>query len=156
MFPAAATSEAGTVAVSCVLLMNVVVSGSWFGPTFHRMMAPETKPPPVAVMVKSESPAFAVWGLRNVRTEEDVWIVKFVLNWEQPPASPITTSAAISHLREYIRTRSSPSHPRETPGRRNSCEYDPSAEETSDNGVTGRGLYFYAERHTRSVEPARI
>jgi hypothetical protein len=29
-----------------------------------------------------------------------------VLNWEQPPADPNTTSAAISHLREYIRTRS--------------------------------------------------
>jgi len=133
MFPAAATLEAGTVAVSCVLLIKVVVSWVWFGPTFHRMMAPETKPPAVAVMVKLESPALAVCGLRNISSEDDVWIVKFVLNWEQPPASPNTTSAAISQLREYIRTRSSPSHPYETPGRRNSCEYNPGAEETSDN-----------------------
>src|SRR6267378_3312752 len=107
MFPAAATLEAGTVAVSCVLLMKVVVSWVWFGPTFHRMMAPETKPPPVAVMVKLESPALAVCGLRNISSEDDVWTVKFVLNWEQPPASPNTTSAVISQLREYIRTRSS-------------------------------------------------
>jgi len=133
MFPAAATLEAGTVAVSCVLLTKVVGSLVWFGPTFHKMMAPETKPPPVAVMVKSVSPAFAVCGLRNVSVEVDVWIVKFVLNWEQPPASPDTTSAAIRQLREYIRTRSSPSHSCETPGRRNSCEYNPGAEETSDN-----------------------
>jgi len=133
MLPAAAMSEAGTVAVNCALLMKVVVSWDWFGPTFHRMMAPETKPAPVAVMMKSESPAFAVWGLRNVRAEEDVWIVRFVLNWEQPPASPNTTSAAISQLREYIRTRSSLSHPCETPGRRKSCENNPGAEETSDN-----------------------
>src|SRR6266550_3670264 len=110
MFPAAATLDAGTVAVSCVLLIKVVVSLAWFGPTFHRMIAPETKPPPVAVMVKSESPAFAVWGLRNVSVEEDVWMVKFVLNCEQPPTSPNATSVAINQLREYIRTRSSPSH----------------------------------------------
>jgi hypothetical protein len=63
----------------------------------------------------------------------DVWVVKFVLNWEHPPISPTTTSAPISRLREYIRTRSSPSHPCETPGRRKSCENYPGAEETSDD-----------------------
>jgi hypothetical protein len=44
------------------------------------MMAPVTKPLPFAVMVNPESPAVTAWGLRNVRVEEDVWLVKFVLN----------------------------------------------------------------------------
>jgi len=100
------------------------------------MIAPETKPPPFAVMgkpVEGTEPTATEDGLRKNRTEEDVWEVKFVLNWEQPPPSPNTTSAPISHLREYIRTRSSPSHPCETPGRRKSCENYPGTEETSDD-----------------------
>jgi len=143
-------SEAGTVAVNWVLFTNVVVSWTWFGPKFQRMIAPETNPAPFAVIgkpVEGTAPTATEDGLRNVRTEEDVWVVKLVLNWEQPPASPNTTSAAISHLREYIRTRSSPSYPRETPGRRTSCENNPGAEETSDDRVIGYGLY---------LEPARF
>src|ERR1700730_13935082 len=100
------------------------------------MIAPDTKPAPFAVIgrpVEGTEPAATEDGLRNVRTEVDVWVVKFVLNWEHPPISPATTSAPISHLREYIRTRSSPSHPCETPGRRKSCENYPAAEETSDD-----------------------
>src|ERR1700675_1158941 len=150
-------SEAGRVAVTCVLFTKVVLSCTWFGPTFHRMIAPVTKPAPFAVMGTFESPAFAVWGLRNARTEEDVWVVKFVLNWEQPPTIPNTASDAISHLREYIRTRSSPSHPCETPGRRKSCEYNPGAEETSDDRVIGCGLTVTGTpRSDRGVGPARI
>jgi hypothetical protein len=141
MVPAAVMSEAGTVAVNCVLVMEVGVSWTWFGPTFHKMMAPVTNPPPLAVSGNSVPPAGCCAGLRNVSTEEDVWLVKFVLNWEQPPARPNTASAAISHLREYIQTRSSPSHPCETPGRRKSCEYNPGAEEASDDRVIGCGLY---------------
>jgi hypothetical protein len=100
------------------------------------IFAPEIKPAPPAVIsnpVEGIVPRSTEDGLRNVRTEEDVWVVKFVLNWEHPPASPATTSAPISQLREYIRTRSSPSHPCETPGRRKSCENYPGAEETSDD-----------------------
>jgi hypothetical protein len=44
------------------------------------MIAPVTNPVPVATMGRSASPAFAVWGLKNVNVEEDVWVVKFVLN----------------------------------------------------------------------------
>jgi hypothetical protein len=146
-------SEAGTVAVSCWLLTKVVASWTWFGPAFHKRMAPVTKPAPFAVMVKSEPPAFAVWGLRNDRNEDDVWLVKFVLNWEQPPTKPDIASAAIIHLHEYIRTRSSPSHPCETPGRRKSCENNPRAEETSDDQMIGRGLYSYAERLPWALQP---
>src|SRR5579864_5243879 len=96
------------------------------------MMAPVTKPEPFAVMVKPASPAVAVCGLRNDSDEEEVWVVRLVLNSEQPPTSPSTTSDATSQLREYIRTRSSPSHACVTPGRRNSSENNPGAEETSD------------------------
>jgi hypothetical protein len=132
MVPAAVMSEAGTLTINCVLVMEVGVSWTWFGPTFHKSIAPVTKPPPLAVSVKSVPPAGWCAGLRKVRAEEDVWLVKFVLNWEQPPASPNTASAAISHLRETIRTRSCPCHPYETPGRQKSCENNPGAEETSD------------------------
>jgi hypothetical protein len=107
--------EAGTVADSCVLLTNVVVSWIWFGPKFQRIIAPETNPAPFAVIGKPVEGTALIGseaGLRNTRTEVDVWVVKFVLNWEQPAASPNTTSATISHLRENIRTRSSPSYPR--------------------------------------------
>jgi hypothetical protein len=100
------------------------------------MIAPVTNPMPFAVIgkpVEGTAPTATDAGLRKVRNEVDVWVVKFVLNWEQPPASPTTTSATISHKREYIRTRSSPSYPRETPGRRTSCENNPGAEETSDD-----------------------
>src|SRR5229473_5934141 len=116
------------------------------------MIAPETNPAPFAVIgkpVEGTAPTATEDGLRNVRTEEDVWVVKLVLNWEQPPASPNITSAAISHLREYIRTRSSPSYPRETPGRRTSCENNPGAEEASGNRVIGRRLDSYTERPDR-------
>jgi hypothetical protein len=78
------------------------------------MIAPDTKPAPFAVMgkpVEGTVPAGTEEGLRNVRTEVEVWVVKFVLNWEHPPASPAITSATISHLREYIRTLSSPIYP---------------------------------------------
>jgi hypothetical protein len=100
------------------------------------MIAPGTKPPPFAFIgnpVEGTEPTATEDGLRYDRAEVDVWVVKFVLNWEQPPASPATTSAPNSHLREYIRTRSSPSDPCETPGRRKSCENYPAAEETSDD-----------------------
>jgi hypothetical protein len=137
-------SEAGTVAVNCVLLTNVVVSAVWFGPKFHRMIAPVTKPPPLAVIgkpVEGTAPTAAEAGLRNMSVEDDVCVVKFVLNWEQPPTTPNTISATIRRLREYIRTRSSPSDPCETPGRRKSCENNPGAEETSDDWLIGCGPY---------------
>jgi hypothetical protein len=95
-------SEAGTGAVSCMLLTRVVTSGV----PFHRMIAPVTKPPPLAVIVKPCAPAVAALGLTNVSTEEDVWMERFVLYWEQADANPQAMSATISHLREHIRTRS--------------------------------------------------
>ena len=73
--PGVAMSEAETGAVSWLALTNVVVS--WV--VFHRMIAPETKPVPLAVIVKPPPPAVAVWGLRKLSAEEDVWIERFVL-----------------------------------------------------------------------------
>ena len=46
----------------------------------HNSTAPETKPVPSAVIVKPPPPAVAVWGLKNVRVEEDVWMLRLVLN----------------------------------------------------------------------------
>jgi hypothetical protein len=66
--PAAVRSEAGTTAVSCTGLTKVVVSPV----PFHRMKAPETKPVPLAVMVKPCEPAVAVLGLTNANVEEEV------------------------------------------------------------------------------------
>lgn len=74
---------------------------------FHRINAPETKPPPLAVIVKPCVPAVAALGLTNVSEEDDVWMERLVLYCEQAEASPQATSATISHLREHIRTRSS-------------------------------------------------
>lgn len=65
---------------------------------------------PVAVIcnpVDGTLPAGTEAGLKNCRNDEDVCVVKFVLNSEQPPASPNNASAAMSHLRETIRTLSS-------------------------------------------------
>jgi hypothetical protein len=76
-------SEAGTVPVSWLLLTKVVVSCTWFGPKFQRIIAPETNPAPFAVIgkpVEGTAPTATEAGLRNVSVEEDVWTVKFVLN----------------------------------------------------------------------------
>jgi hypothetical protein len=61
----------------------------------------------LAVIVKPCPPTDAALGLTNVSTEEDVWMERFVLYWEQADASAHATNATISHLREHIRTRSS-------------------------------------------------
>jgi hypothetical protein len=73
--PAVARSEAGTGAVSWMLLTSVVVSGA----PFHRINAPVVNPCPFAVIVKPWLPAEAVLGLTNVRIEEEVWTDKLVL-----------------------------------------------------------------------------
>jgi hypothetical protein len=86
---------------------------------------PETKPAPLTVIVKAGSPAFTVCGFKNDTDEEDVWIDKFVLNWEQPPVRPNTASVAINHLRENIRIRSPSNHSCEMPVLRQSCEINP-------------------------------
>lgn len=89
----------------------MVVSESWFGPTFHRITAPVTNPLPLAVMGKPPDgtlPNVAVAGLRNVRNDEEVCVVKFVLYSLQPMPSPNTMmTAAINQLREGIQERSS-------------------------------------------------
>lgn len=74
---------------------------------FHRINAPVVKPDPLAVIVKPWLPTVAVLGLTYVSVEEEVWMERFVLYSEQADASPHATNATISHLREYIRTRSS-------------------------------------------------
>lgn len=57
---------------------------------------------PLAVIVNPCEPTVAVLGLTNDRVEEDVWMLRFVLYWEQADASPQATSATISHFREGI------------------------------------------------------
>ena len=42
------------------------------------MIAPVVKPPPLAVIVNPCVPAVAALGLTNVRTEDDVWMERFV------------------------------------------------------------------------------
>jgi hypothetical protein len=46
---------------------------------FHRINAPVTKPPPLAVIVKPCPPTLAVLGLTKVSTEVEVWMERFVL-----------------------------------------------------------------------------
>ena len=67
------------------------------------MNAPVTKPEPLTVRVKSDPPAVCVAGDTNDTDDEDVCRLRFVLNWEQADASIHAATAAISHLREYIR-----------------------------------------------------
>ena len=56
--PIEAMSLAGTAAVNCVALTNVVVSAA----PFHCTTEPETKPEPFTVMVNAPAPATAVDG----------------------------------------------------------------------------------------------
>lgn len=67
--PAAVKSEAGTGAVSCVELTNCVFASPV---PFQRIIAPETKPVPLAVIVKPCEPTVAVAGLTKVSVEEEV------------------------------------------------------------------------------------
>jgi hypothetical protein len=120
-FPALVMFEAGISAVNVVVLTKVVESGL----PFHIMMAPETNPVPVAVSVNPCPPAFAWAGLINLRIEEEVCVVRFVLKLEHPDAMAKAASAAINHLREYIRTRSSLNHSCKMLGGRNACEQVP-------------------------------
>src|SRR5215472_12127959 len=87
--PAEVRFEAGTVAVNCVELTNCVFGSAV---PFHRINAPETKPDPLAVIVKPCEPTVAVAGLTNISVEEEVWTLRFVLYWEQADASPQATS----------------------------------------------------------------
>ena len=66
--PAAAIRFAGTVALNCVALMDVVASGE----PFHCTVAPETKPVPVTVNVKAAPPAVAEIGVIAVIAREGV------------------------------------------------------------------------------------
>ena len=109
--PAFVRSEAGTGAVSCVELTNVVVSCA----PFHKMNAPFTKPVPLAVIVKPCPPTGQALGLTKVSVDEEVWMLRFVLYWEHADAKPQIVNATINHFREPIRTRSS-SAPRKGTG----------------------------------------
>lgn len=62
--PADAMADAGTCAVSCVLLTNMVLRAV----LFHQTMDPETKPLPLTVRVRSGPPARVEAGLREVMT----------------------------------------------------------------------------------------
>lgn len=66
--PALVRSEAGTGAVSWTELTNVVVRAF----PFHKMYAPETKPLPLAVIVKPCEPTVAEVGLTKLSVDEDV------------------------------------------------------------------------------------
>ena len=59
--PAVAVFTAGTVAVSCPLLTNVVASGL----RFQRTTEPETKPVPFTVNVKSAPPGTMLVGSKG-------------------------------------------------------------------------------------------
>src|SRR5689334_15759065 len=61
--PTLAIRLAGTVAVSCVALTKLVVSGE----PFHCAAAPETKPEPLTVSVKVEPPTVAPLGASEVK-----------------------------------------------------------------------------------------
>jgi hypothetical protein len=79
--PVVVIREAGTGAVNTTGLTSVVVSCVCIcpGPTFHKIIAPVTNPPPLTVIVKPDPPAVAVLGLKNATEEEDVWSVRLVL-----------------------------------------------------------------------------
>jgi hypothetical protein len=64
--PAVARRAAGTWAVNCVALPNVVVRDVVPEVLVHCTVAPETKPVPVTVIAKAEAPAVAVSGLSEV------------------------------------------------------------------------------------------
>ncbi len=132
--PALAMFDLGTVAVNWVLLTKFVSSAL----PFQRIFAPETKPFPLAVMVKGSPPAVALAGLRNVSAEEIVCVVRFVLKVSQAEASAQTINAVKSHPRECIRARPSWSVPSEKLGRRQSCECHPGTEEIRDDPVMGK------------------
>jgi hypothetical protein len=113
--PAVARYEAGIGAVRWFASTYVVLREIGFALfAFQRSIAPEMNPVPLAVIVKPPPPTVAVWGLRNVSVDDDVWVVRLVLNSEQADASPHATNATISHLREHIRTRSSRATRRKT------------------------------------------
>jgi hypothetical protein len=86
-----------------MLLTRVVFSGV----VFHKIIAPATKPEPLAVIVKLCVPTVAELGLTNDRTEDDVWMERFVLYCEQAEDSPHAKITRTNQLREHIRTRSS-------------------------------------------------
>jgi hypothetical protein len=62
--PAAVMRLAGTAAVNCVALENVVDSGE----PFHCTIAPDANPVPVTVSVKPAPPAVAELGVSDVMT----------------------------------------------------------------------------------------
>jgi hypothetical protein len=106
--PAVPRYDAGIGAVRWLESTNVVLREIGVAAfAFQRITAPETKPVPLAVIVKPPPPVVAVWGLKNDNVEDDVCTLRLVLNSEQAEASPHATNATISHLREHIRTRSS-------------------------------------------------
>jgi hypothetical protein len=71
--PGVVRYEAGMGAVRWLESTNVVFSEIGVAElAFQRMMAPDTNPVPLAVIVKPPVPAVADWGLRNDSVEEDV------------------------------------------------------------------------------------
>src|ERR1017187_7106879 len=62
--PTEAMSLAGTAAVNCVALTNVVVSAA----PFHCTTEPETKPEPLTVKMNPPAPATALDGASEVST----------------------------------------------------------------------------------------
>lgn len=79
--PPLAISAAITVAVNCVLLTNVVVSPV----PFHCTVAPERKPVPLTVSMKSDPPAFAEVGLRLLMVGVGILIGSVVTVDALPP-----------------------------------------------------------------------
>lgn len=69
--PAAVISDAGTVAVNCVALTNVVVRVE----LFQRTAAPERKPWPLTVSVNCAPPAVAVAGVSDEMVAEDGGVI---------------------------------------------------------------------------------
>jgi len=94
--PTDTIKAAGTSAVSCVLLTNVVAKGK----PLHATIEPDRKPPPPTVMVKSPPPATAKDGLREVKTGVGTNTLKVTPSVPELPFSTVITTAAGATIRE--------------------------------------------------------
>ena len=88
--PAVAMSGAGTAAINCVALTNVVVRAT----PFHCTTAPVTKPEPLTVSVNAALPAIAVVCPSDPRTGTGLLIVNVSGLEVPPPGSGFTTVTA--------------------------------------------------------------
>ena len=92
--PAVAIKLAGTMAVNCVELANVVTSGE----PFHTTTAPETKPVPCTVSVNAGPPAVTPPGEQPVYVGAGAPAIVNVTGPERYPPGLTTVMAAVPVL----------------------------------------------------------